>query len=383
MTVSQVFSALAISSLLLTSICVPLVRLLARRVGFVDHPAAGVYKTHTEPTPYGGGLAIWLGVVVPLSAMLCWLAVSRQRMFHDGVEWISPWAPYLFFPLEPWSPTVVQVSQIVAAVAAASMLLLLGLADDRRALPAGLRFGVQLVLACLLTTVVPGFRLALFEGPEVIGIVGSVVWLVAMTNSFNFLDNMNGLSASLAAIIIGTCGAIALITQHVPAAILCLVVLGSCTGFLMYNFPRASIFMGDAGGLFLGFLGGALSILLYDRLATIAVAPDTLPYRFLPLAVFGVPLYDLVTVVGLRLHRGLAPWAGDTNHVSHRLVAAGLSRTQAVLVLCALAALVAFPCAGAMSSGPVGAWWSLGGATAAIALFGVVDLWLARRRAAR
>lgn len=382
MTDSLVFSALAVSSLMLTSICVPLVRLLARRVGLVDHPGAGAYKTHTEPTPYGGGVAIWVGVVVPLAAMLCWLAVSRPRIFHDGVEWISPWAPYLLFPLQPWSPTVVQVSQVVAAVAAASMLLLLGLADDRRALPAGLRFGVQFVLAVLLAAAVPGFRLAPFAGPPVVGIVASVVWLVALTNAFNFLDNMNGLSAGLSAVTIGTCGAIALLTQHVPAAVLCLVVLGACAGFLMYNFPGASIFMGDAGGLFLGFLGGALSILLCNRLTTIAMAPEALPYRFLPLAVFAVPLYDLVTVVGLRLRRGLAPWTGDTNHVSHRLAAAGLGRTQAVLVLCALAALTAFPCAGAMGLGPVGAWWSLGAAAATITLFGVVDLWLARQHPA-
>ena len=132
----------------------------------------------------------------------------------------------------------------------------------------------------------------------------------------------------------------------------------------------------------LGFLGGALSILLCNRLTTIAMAPEALPYRFLPLAVFAVPLYDLVTVVGLRLRRGLAPWTGDTNHVSHRLAAAGLGRKQAVLVLCALAALTAFPCAVAMGLGPVGAWWSLGAAAATITLFGVVDLRLARQHPA-
>ena len=368
-------SGLLVLALLLTSIAVPLVRRLAPLVGLVDDPGAGAYKTHSLPTPYGGGLAIWVGVVMPLGAMVVWLAESRPRLFHDGA--LSPWAPYLFFPLEAWSPTVVQVSQVLVVVAAASVLGLLGLADDRRALPAGLRLGAQLLLAGLLVGTVPGFRLSLVGGPEIVGIGVSVLWLVALTNAFNFLDNMNGLSAGLAAITMGTSGTIALVTIHLPAAVLCLVVVGACVGFLRFNFPGASIFMGDAGGLFLGFLGGALSILLAERLTTIS---GVFPYQFLPLAVFGVPLYDLVTVVGLRLRRGLAPWAGDTNHVSHRLVAAGLDRTQAVLVLYGLTALVAIPCVAATSAAPGAAAWLLASALTVVGLFGVVDMILARRR---
>jgi UDP-GlcNAc:undecaprenyl-phosphate GlcNAc-1-phosphate transferase len=378
-TLSLVFSALTVGALLLTSLAVPLVRRLAQRTGLVDHPSAGAYKTHVEPTPYGGGLALWLGVVLPLIVMTGWLAQSHPGLLHDGVDWISPWAPYLFFPLERWSPTFAQASQMLAALACASLLGLLGLADDRRPLPASFRFGVQLLLAGLLVGVVPGFRLGLFGDYELLNLVISVLWIAVLTNAFNFLDNMNGLSAGLAAITIGSCAAVALIVQHVPAAVLCLTVLGACVGFLRFNFPRASIFMGDAGGLFLGFLGGALSILLSNRLSNMAEADEMLPYELLPLCVFAVPAYDLITVVGLRLRRGMAPWLGDTNHVSHRLVAAGLTRTRAVLVLYFLTGLTAFVCTAGLRGDQADAWVALATAGTSLTLFGILDLWLARR----
>ncbi|MDA0334480.1 MAG: MraY family glycosyltransferase [bacterium] len=378
MTISLVFSCLTVGSLLLTSMAVGIVRRLAPRMGLVDDPAGGAYKTHTEATPYGGGVAIWIGVMLPLAAMFYWVSTSGAGVYHDGLNWIDPMAPFLLFPLEPWSPTIAQVSQVVAALAAASVLFLLGLADDCRALPAGPRFGVQLAVAALLVGVVPGFQLELIDDQQIINATISVVWIVALANAFNFLDNMNGLAAGLGAITIGTCGTIAILTQHVPATVLCLTVLGACCGFLLFNFPRASIFMGDAGGLFLGFLGGALSILLSNRLAA-AAQTHMLPYALIPLILFAVPVYDLVTVVGLRLFRGLAPWAGDTNHISHRLVAAGLTRVRAVLALYVLCVWVAFGCLAALRADPTAVWTTLSAVPAAILLFGLIDLGLARR----
>ena len=357
---------------------VVIVRRLAPRVGLVDDPAAGTYKTHTEATPYGGGVAIWIGVMLPLAAMFCWVSTSGAGVYHDGLSWVDPMAPFLLFPLESWSPTIAQVSQVVAAVAAASVLFLLGLADDCRALPAGPRFGVQLAVAALLVGVVPGFQLELIDGQQIINAAISVGWIVALANAFNFLDNMNGLAAGLGAITIGTCGTIAILAQHVPAAVLCLVVLGACCGFLLFNFPRASIFMGDAGGLFLGFLGGALSILLANRLAA-AEQTNMLPYELIPLILFAVPMYDLVTVVSLRLYRGLAPWAGDTNHISHRLVAAGLTRVRAVLAIYVLCMWVGFGCIAALRADPTAVWTTLSAVPATILLFGLMDLALARR----
>ena len=378
MIVSLQLSALAIFALLLTSTSVPMVRLLALRVGLVDDPGAGDYKTHTRITPYGGGVAIWLGCVVPLAGLLAGLVGARPDLIHDGIEWVSPWAPFSFFPLEPWSPTVRQVSQVVCALGAATGALVIGLVDDRRALPAGLRLGLQMTLATGLAAFVPGFRLPLpGAGPELAAAAG-VLWIVALTNSFNFLDNMNGLAAGLAAICLCACGALALAVGHLPLAIFCLLVVGASAGFLLHNFPVATIFMGDAGGLFLGFLGGAVSLLLSQRLTALAAGGGSVTLGLLPLVVFCVPLYDLVTVVALRLRRGHAPWRGDTNHISHRLVAAGLTRTSAVLVLYALTAATALPCAVAVQA--AGAGLGLAVALALLALFGIADLAVARRR---
>ena len=136
--------------------------------------------------------------------------------------------------------------------------------------------------------------------------------------------------------------------------------------------------MGDAGGLFLGFLGGALSILLANRLAA-AEQTNMLPYELIPLILFAVPMYDLVTVVSLRLYRGLAPWAGDTNHISHRLVAAGLTRVRAVLAIYVLCMWVGFGCIAALRADPTAVWTTLSAVPATILLFGLMDLALARR----
>lgn len=373
MDISLVFSCLLVGSMLLTSVAVRLLRRLAPRIGLVDDPGDGAYKTHTQATPYGGGVAIWLGVVVPAAGLLGWLVVRIPHLWQDLCGPGGPLAPFLLFPLEPWSPTVAQLFQAVVALVAATALMLLGLIDDRRPLSPAPRFGVQLLAAGLLV-LVPEFRLDLPLVPVGVDAVVSVIWITALANAFNFLDNMNGLSAGLAAITLGTSAAMALIGQHLPAALLCLSLCGACIGFLRFNFPRASIFMGDAGGLFLGFLGGAVSLLLYN---TAADANSAL--ALLPLAIFVVPLYDLVTVVGLRLRRGLAPWAGDTNHISHRLVAAGLGRTRAVLVLLGLAALFAGACVAAAVAGPAAARGTLISVAIVVVLCGLVDVGLARR----
>ena len=378
MTALFLLSAYTVSALLLASAAVPPVRYLALRAGLVDDPDDADYKTHSRRTPCGGGLAVWIGAFVPLAAAAAWLLSVRPDLIHDGVGWIGPWAPYAFFPLEDWSPTVRQVSQVLCLLAAATGIMLLGLADDRRPLPPGLRLGVQAACGGALVLWVPGFRLAAPGGSAVLAAGLSVLWIVALTNAFNFLDNMNGLAAGLAVLGLGTCAALALAAGHLPMAILCLASAGASGGFLIHNFPAASIFLGDAGGLFLGFLAGAVSVSLSSLLSPeSATGLSTAPFWLLPILPFALPAYDLVTVVWLRLRRGAAPWVGDNRHVSHRLVAAGLDRTRAVLVLLALTAAVALPCAAAGGAGPAQAWWAvLGGASLLLLFAGAeISLW--------
>jgi UDP-GlcNAc:undecaprenyl-phosphate/decaprenyl-phosphate GlcNAc-1-phosphate transferase len=151
---------------------------------------------------------------------------------------------------------------------------------------------------------------------------------VGLTNAFNMLDNMDGLAASvgLIAAILFSAGQIAVGTLFAPAVLL--IVVGALSGFLMHNFPRARLYMGDAGSNFLGFLLGSMTVVgTFTR-------DFYSPYSVLaPLLVMAVPLYDMTSVVLIRLREGRSPFQGDRRHFSHRLVARGLTPFQAVLTI--------------------------------------------------
>jgi UDP-GlcNAc:undecaprenyl-phosphate/decaprenyl-phosphate GlcNAc-1-phosphate transferase len=168
----------------------------------------------------------------------------------------------------------------------------------------------------------------------------SIFWIAGITNAFNFLDNMDGLSAGVA----GVCTAAFLfasisIQQWFVAAGLSLL-LGSLIGFLCFNFAPATIFMGDSGSLIIGLLLGVLTV-------RGTYLPENERFGagwyavFAPLIVLAVPLYDLIVVSAIRMLRGKSPFVGDTNHFSHRLVARGMSRRTAVLCLYLITAATA------------------------------------------
>ncbi|MBT3342893.1 MAG: undecaprenyl/decaprenyl-phosphate alpha-N-acetylglucosaminyl 1-phosphate transferase [Gemmatimonadetes bacterium] len=357
MTISLLFPMLALVGLAISAASVPFLRRVALNTGLVDDPASGDYKTHAQPTPYGGGIAIALGVLIPAIATLWWIVTVRPYLMWEGGRLLNPWSSHILFPLEPLSPTILQLSQTISLLLAATVIFALGLADDWRRLPAGLRLAVQVVAATFLVAAVPGFRPHI-TGLMVFDSIAAIVWLVAMTNAFNFLDNMNGLSAGVGAISIAALASMALACAHLPAAGVGLLIVGAAGGFLLYNFPQASIFMGDAGGLFIGFIGGALALLVTGRVQDLSDVASEGLVAWLPVCCLIVAIYDLSSVVLLRLMRRVPPWRGDTNHISHRLVALGLRRTDAVLVIylttsaTATAAVVAF-------SRPQWALWSI------------------------
>jgi UDP-GlcNAc:undecaprenyl-phosphate GlcNAc-1-phosphate transferase len=176
-----------------------------------------------------------------------------------------------------------------------------------------------------------------------------VIWIVGLINSFNMLDNMDGLSGGVAAVAALALAAVLLIPPageprqpQLFVAGLLLIVAGSLLGFLGHNRPPARIFMGDAGSYFVGFCIGVTTLL-----ATYTEYQGARPHAVLaPLCVMAVPLYDMVSVIWIRLRQGKSPFHADQNHFSHRLVELGLSRGQAVLTIylttgtCALGALL-------------------------------------------
>jgi UDP-GlcNAc:undecaprenyl-phosphate/decaprenyl-phosphate GlcNAc-1-phosphate transferase len=231
---------------------------------------------------------------------------------------------------------------------AGTLLMILGLIDDRRGLDWRLRLLVQfsVAVACVASQ---GCRLMAFINvPLLTGLI-SAVWIVGLINSFNMLDNMDGLAGGVAAIAAAMLAAMFLLAPD-PAANrlqvfvtgLLLVVVGALIGFLLHNRPPARIFMGDAGSYFIGFL-----IAVSTLLATYASYQTNSRHTILaPVLVMAVPLYDMLTVIWIRLREGRSPFQADKNHFSHRLVGLGLSKPQAVLTIylttatCSLGALL-------------------------------------------
>ena len=310
-------------------------RRLAPRWGLVDRPAAR--KVHTEPTPLGGGLAIWLGVVLPLAVGQILLSVWHAN--PPAVEaWLSGWP--LGEIIRPHLPGLwARAGELWSLIGLGTVLLALGLIDDRRGLDWRLRLTVQITVAAV-AVLVCGWRFPLpAQWPWVAGVV-SLVWIVGLVNSFNMLDNMDGLSAGVGAIAAGMLAAVMLLVPdpqtrqpHLFVAGILVLLGGALLGFLWHNRPPARIFMGDAGSYFLGFSLAAISLV-----ATF-IGGDLPRHAMLaPFCVLAVPLYDLVTVVTIRVRQGRSPFQADRSHFSHRLVELGLSKTQAVLTIYLLTA---------------------------------------------
>jgi UDP-GlcNAc:undecaprenyl-phosphate/decaprenyl-phosphate GlcNAc-1-phosphate transferase len=215
-------------------------------------------------------------------------------------------------------------------VLAGGIIAALGLLDDLRNLRWQPKMLVQVLVACGL--VAGGVRGTLFIEVPWVGYALTVLWLVVLTNSFNFLDNMDGLSGGIGAIAAVMFSTIMLTGTGEPHWFVggfLLILAGSLAGFLMHNWPPAKIFMGDTGscvvGLWLGCLTVVGTFFDYERTGTHVVLA--------PLCVLAVPLYDFSSVVLIRLSEGRSPFHADKCHFSHRLVEMGLTRTQAVLTI--------------------------------------------------
>ncbi len=298
-----------------------IVRGAAARLGQLDAP--GERKTHDRPIPATGGIAIVAAAVAPIAAALAaaWFAphhvgriVPDLAVHLPGMRDQTPMAGWLALGV--------------------GLLHVVGLIDDRFILPAAPKLAAQLVAAAIVVVFADTRTLEML-GP-VPSIALTIGWFVVITNAFNFLDNMDGLSGGVALV----CAAIFLVCallggQWFIAALLALLV-GALLAFLRFNFPPASIFMGDGGSLVVGFILAFCSVrLTYASIPAQRVADAAWWGLFTPLVVLAVPLYDLTSVTLIRLAQGRSPFRGDTQHFSHRLVRRGLSRPAAVAVICA------------------------------------------------
>ena len=315
---------------LLALLAIPPIKRLAWRLDLVDHPRDGVHKSHLRPIPYGGGIAIWAATLI--TSLLSPFFIPRSL------------APVPF-------PIVLHPALVL--LACATLLFLTGLVDDWRGLPPLPRFLIQLATTTTLVVACPEFRLLLFGKAPSVAVPLTVLWITALTNAFNFLDNMDGLSAGIGLVALLMLAGMGLLAHHFLCIVLCLILAGAIAGFLIFNFPPASIFMGDAGGFFIGFLISSTSVLSSHWFGQVFA---DLPHQLAPLLVLTVPLYDLITVSIIRLKNGVPPWIGDNNHISHRLVDLGLSRRTAVLVIYAATLLTCLPALLASWTSAATAW---------------------------
>ena len=313
------------------------IRRYAMRLGLLDRP--GGHSTHVNATPLGGGIGIWVGIIATFAAgTMAVMAVS-------GSEALQARIPHQIVPYLDgiWS----RVGQIWSLLGAGTVLVVLGVIDDRRGVNEWVRLAIQFAVAAVVVYGL-GFGLTAYIGvPWLTGVL-SMVWIVGVINSFNMLDNMDGLSGGVAAIIAASMAIAMMVTPdpgttrpQVFVAALLLVVCGSLLGFLWHNRPPARIFMGDGGSYLVGFL-----IAVAMLMATFAGTVDRPHAVLAPLCAMAVPLYDMTTVLWIRIREGRSPFVGDRSHFSHRLVDLGLGRTQAVLTIylvtatCGLAAVL-------------------------------------------
>ena len=312
----------------------PLWRKWCLRTGLVDEP--GHRKIHDQPIPLAGGLAVMTGLLIP--ALLACLMLWWQRAGGNGGRAsASPGPPAHdtggFALLDPGSAFLLQYGlgrralELAAIFFGALGMLWVGWLDDKRELPPRAKFAGQFLIAALVAA--SGARITLFVPSLIFSYAVTILWILTVINAFNFMDNMNGLCAGLGAIGAYHFALIAAADGQYLVALIALLTFGALLGFLPYNFPRARAFLGDSGSHLVGYL-----------LAVLAILPHFYSVRhprrwavLIPLLVLTIPLVDLVWVVLLRWRIGQPFYQGDTNHLSHRLVGRGLTRTQAVLAI--------------------------------------------------
>ena len=305
----------------------PLARRLAIATGFWDQP--GGHKSHRRSTPYLGGLAIIV-------------AADAGAVAVGG--------------LGATTGRVLMVATVLGAV---------GLLDDSFPIGPLVRLGCQFGGGALILGA--GVRFQITDSPVADGLF-SLLWVVALTNAFNLVDNMDGLCAGTAALAALGAGGVALASGDVALAATALAICGACVGFLALNLRPAAIFMGDAGSMFLGAAVAAITLAAHP--------PGPAPLRaVVPLMIIGLPILDTLTVVFGRARRGLSVLQGGRDHLSHRLVALGMRRRGAVRTLL-VAQAISVGAALAATRGLVGPWVAL-----TVAAFPLAAVWVRASRA--
>ncbi|MBQ9330056.1 MAG: undecaprenyl/decaprenyl-phosphate alpha-N-acetylglucosaminyl 1-phosphate transferase [Oscillibacter sp.] len=292
-------------ALVVSFLMTPVVKTFAYKVGAIDVPKDD-RRMHKVPIPRLGGLAIFIGFMV---SILLFVPITREMR-----------------------------SILLGAV----VIVILGVIDDSMALPAMLKFVVQILAA--LIPALNGVTILAFSNPNVfsselywklggLSIPFTVLWIVAITNSVNLIDGLDGLANGVSTISATTMLVIALLGDQADVAIVLAALVGACIGFMPYNLNPAKMFMGDTGATFLGYILATMSIQgLFKYYAVISFV--------VPFLILGLPIFDTAFAFIRRLAHGQSPMHADRGHIHHRLIDMGLSQKQAVATLYVISAIL-------------------------------------------
>ena len=302
--VAYVLIALLVA-MVLSFLMTPVVKSFAYKVGAIDVPKDS-RRMHKVPVPRLGGLAIFSGFMV--SALL-------------------------FVPL---------TSEMKSIMLGAVVIVVLGVIDDSMDLPAALKFAVQILAA--LIPALNGVTIRVFSNPNVfsddlywklgnLSLPLTVLWIVAVTNSVNLIDGLDGLANGVSTISASTMLVIALLLGETDVSLALAALVGACIGFMPYNLNPAKMFMGDTGATFLGYILATMSIQgLFKYYAVISFV--------VPFLILGLPIFDTAFAFFRRLAHGQSPMRADRGHIHHRLIDMGLNQKQAVATLYVISAIL-------------------------------------------
>ena len=305
MVISQInYFFLFVISYVLVGLLTPLMRKIAIAQGVLDLPNSA-HKSHKKPVPYLGGVAIIIGVVI----------VSYIALISNKFTWSNFWLA-------------------TSVLGPALVMGLVGLWDDLKSLNPLPRFIGQSI-AGLIVAIFLVFNENVGNPTGIIGldVAITVLWIVGICNSINFFDNLDGGAAGTVAITAISLTYLAITGGQYFIAALSVVVAGSTLGFLIWNRNPARIYMGDAGALFLGVLIATLTLRFKPT------TDNSISSFAIPILLLAIPILDTTVAVFSRLRRGVSPFQGGKDHLSHRLVRYGLSRKVAAITLWLLSAL--------------------------------------------
>ena len=301
----KTFAALFIASFVLSYILTPLMVMLSRARGWVDHPSEE-RKIHEKPTPTLGGIPIFFSILIPLCVLFYW-------------------------PNDPGNLFREKAPVLLGLLIGILLMLCLGIYDDRKGAGHRIKFSVQILAAVVVYFF--DFKISIISLPFGLhlnlghfALPFTILWVVGITNAINLIDGIDGLAAGVSLFATAALFVVSVIFERSFTSAIAVAMCGALLGFLRYNFYPAQIFLGDSGSLVIGFLISAIGIRgSYKGATMVALA--------IPILALGVPIMDTLLAIWRRLWARKPVFSGDRDHIHHRLIEQGLSQSKAALLL--------------------------------------------------